>query len=115
MKYYSELTKKVYDTEEELKKVEKEYHKEQEEKEKALATKKEEAKAVTQAYKEMESIRQKYQEAYREANKKFVELRNAFVNKYGSWHMTYSVADEGDDYFETTLRTAIDLINRFLD
>ena len=70
MKFYSEITKKIYDSEKDLKKAEFEIQKQNEEKEKLRSQRAERAKEVEAAY------------------KKANELLDAFVNDYGSFHMT---------------------------
>lgn len=78
MKYYSELTKKLYDTAKELNDAESLHKETLIEKETQLAEKKKRADEVTKAY-----------EAIRNAEKEFIKLRNEFVKDYGSFHMTY--------------------------
>lgn len=81
--YYSEELKKYFNDEAECRKAEKEY---------------EEKHAAELKAKEERSAKAKEVEA---AYKKYVELRNEFIKKYGSFHMTY---DNGNfksffDYF----------------
>jgi len=83
MKYVSEITKKAYNTEQECLDAEKAF-KEAEakalaEKEKKTAERSARAKEVEEAYK-----------ASIEANKRYNELVNQFIQDYGSFHMTYS-------------------------
>ena len=77
-KYYSDLTKKFYDVPEEAEKEEKALA----EKNAAELKKKEEkasrAKEIEDAYK-----------VYLESYDKYLELRNAFIKDFGSYHMTY--------------------------
>ena len=80
MRFYSDVTKQVYDTEESLKEAE---EKEEQKLAKVKLEKEEraaEAKVVEEAFK-------KANEAYKEAQKKM----NEFVQKYGSFH--YSVTN----------------------
>ena len=83
MKYYSEVLNKVFDSKTECLEAETKYTEEKkakEEKQKELAnTRKERAKEVEAAY-----------DAVLEAQKKYAELRNKFIQDYGSWHMTIS-------------------------
>lgn len=86
MKYYSEVTKHLYDTQKELDQAEAkvaETKAAEERKSKERATR---AKEVQEAYK-----------AILEAQKKYTELRNAFVKDYGSYHMTYSTTEQVKD------------------
>lgn len=77
MKFYSEQTKKLYDTKDELTKAEAE-----------LATKKEAEMAKkaerTAAAKEVEDALKKARDAQKEADKKLAD----FCKKYGSFHTT---------------------------
>ncbi len=78
MKFYSEKTEKLYDSEEELKQAEsqlEEAQKKEEEKKQARAAR---AKEVEDAFK-----------AASEAQKKANDLLVAFTKDYGSFHMTY--------------------------
>lgn len=77
-KYYSDLTKKFYDVQDEAEKEE-----EKEREKTALELKKKEEK--TAKAKEIEKAYQEYVDAY----KKYVELRDAFIKMFGSYHMTY--------------------------
>lgn len=81
MKFYSELTKKFYNTTQECEKAEVEFKKsldEEEAKKKAeQKERKEMAQEVSSAY-----------DDYRKALQKYEELRNSFVKKFGTYHMT---------------------------
>lgn len=77
MKFYSEVTKKLYDTEKELVNAEAALIKAQadeEEKKKVRATR---AKEVEDAYKTLIAAQQHY-----------TELKNKFIEDYGSFHMS---------------------------
>lgn len=75
MKYYSELVKKNFDSEQECLDAEKQY---EEEHAKELALKEERAKRA-----------QEVQEAY----KHYLELRAKFIEDYKSYHMTLTEKD----------------------
>ena len=83
MKYYSEMTDKVYETQEECEKAEEALvAKKQAEEEKQLALKNERearSKEVVEAFKEA-----------REAETKAQKLLNEFVKDYGSFHISYN-------------------------
>ena len=78
MRYYSDTLKKLFETEEELKKAEVEF-----EEKHALELKKKEERA--HRAKEVE-----------EAYKKYLDLRSKFVKDYGSYHMTITENDLKD-------------------
>ena len=77
MKYYSELTKEVYDTPELLEEAEKVVLEENKEKERKLTEHAERAKAVENAFAEAQ-----------EARKKADELLSEFCKDYESFHTT---------------------------
>lgn len=87
MKYYGDLTKKLYDSVEACEKAEAEFKKqidEAEAKKKELAeVKAARAKEVTDAYKRV-----------REAQKEYEQLRSDFIKSYGYFHLSYSDPDE---------------------
>lgn len=95
MKFYSDVTKKLYDTQEALTKDETAQIKAQQKKELEEKQKSEQraarAKEVEAAY-----------AAAVEATNRYHELRNAFVNDYKAYHMTISRQyDLADNWFTT--------------
>ena len=96
MKYYSEITKKVYDTEEALVKAEETKKAELAKVDELAQKKKERANEVRDAYQKVIEVRKKAQKEIEEIEKKYYALRDKFVEDYGSWHMTYT--DKGDVY-----------------
>jgi len=86
MKYFSEITNKVYDTPEALQTAElavkEAEEKEKVKKEKAAAERKERAAAVDAARKEMVAAQKKYKDALED-----------FCNRYGSYHTTLNVSE----------------------
>ena len=85
MKFYSDITKKLYDTSEALKKDEEAFTNTEAEKKAEEAKKSAEravrAKEVEDAYK-----------AEVEAHAKYIKLSNQFVDDYGSFHMSYTTS-----------------------
>lgn len=77
MKYFSEITEKVYDTTEELETAEKEVLDEQKAQEEKLAKRAERAKEVEEAYALAADVKE-------QADK----LLNEFLKDYGSFHTT---------------------------
>lgn len=90
MLYYSEKSKKFYKTENELRAAEKEYDAAKVEEERKAKEKKAEAKAVEAAYKKAQEVRSAAAEMIKQADEEYYNLRNKFVEKYGSFHMSYS-------------------------
>lgn len=78
MKYYSDVTKKLYESVDELKKAEAELT------DRAAARKKD-ADKVEKAY-----------DAYIEARKEYEKVLADFCNKYGAYHKTYTSKDARD-------------------
>ena len=87
MKYVSEITQKAYDTEIECLEAEKAYQETQAkaiaEKEKLAAKRTKKAKKVEEAYKQVV-----------EANRAYKKELDEFIEKYGSFHMTYTSTPE---------------------
>lgn len=79
MKYYSELTKKVYDSPKEVEAAEAEIKAAEERKAKLQEKRADRAKEIEAAYKDIIN-----------AQKKYSDLVDAFVKDYGSFHMTYT-------------------------
>ena len=84
MKIFSEKTNKEYKTVEDCLKAEKEF---------------DEALALEKAKKQKLAEDKKAWKAVREANKKYVELKNKFINDYGAFHMTFK--DKDDNTWES--------------
>lgn len=94
MKFYSDKTKKIYDSVEQLEAAETEYDKAHA----AEIAKQKERKARA------EEINKARKDAIK-AQKHYNELVNKFVKDYGSYHATYTDGDE-------TFLTASDLIDK---
>lgn len=87
MKYYSEVTKKIYDEKKDLENAEKAYQDKLNEQEKLKAERATRAKEVEDAF------------------KKAYELKDAFIKDYGAYHQTfYRVSDP----FETLVDMLFD-------
>lgn len=107
MKYYSEVTKKLYDTKDELTKAETAVAKAEEERKAALIQKqKEQAELKEKRAARAEEIEAAIKERDA-AQKKVNELINKFTQDYGSWHYTWksSYGDtDGDNVIKTFFR-----------
>lgn len=79
MKFYSELTKKLYDTPELVKEAEKKVKEAEEKAAKLKEMRATRAKEVTDAY------------------DRFIALREAFLKDYSSFHMTYYNNDDKEE------------------
>ena len=103
MKYYSEELNRTFDTEDECRDAETEYLNKiaeaKKQKEALKAEKKSRADEVSDSFK-----------AYKEAEKKYIELRNQFIKDYGYYHMTYSDSEDTSDF---DLRGVLDELFNF--
>lgn len=97
MKFYGDLTKKLYNTAEECEKAEATFKAQIEE---AEAKKKELAEAKAARAKEVTDAYQ----AVREAQKNYETLRGQFVRDYGSFHMTFRDPSEHFSFIEDLFR-----------
>jgi len=97
MKYYSETLNKVFENEKDCLNAEKEYKAKveaEEKRKKELAdSRKTRAKEVEDAYK-----------AVIDAQKRYNELKNKFVDDFGSFHMTFSTTDDFHSLFSDLFR-----------
>ena len=105
--YYSKLLKKPFDTLEELKAAEEEYNKANAEKIKLAEEKKAAAKEIEEAYKKAMDTRKLASQMIQEADAEYMKLRNDFIKKYGSYHV--SVYDSNNNLNVTVS----DLFNAF--
>lgn len=92
--YYSKLTKKVYDSYDDLNEAEEEYEKAHQKEIALKEEKKNRADEINKAYEDM-----------RKAINHYNELVNKFVKDYGSYHKTYS----------NFINTPIDFLDCFFD
>ena len=90
MKYYSEKTKKLFDTEKDLVSAEKEFDKVEEENRKTLDIKRARAKEVDDAYKMYATKVKESELENKKLSAEYLKLRDAFINDYGSYHMSYT-------------------------
>lgn len=91
MKYYSEVTKKMYDTVKDLEKAEKEIRDRNDERKVAAA-------AVEKAYNELVEARERYS-----------KVLSDFCSKYGAYHQSIKSTDSDSSW--KNLGTLLDLLN----
>lgn len=119
-KVYSDILKRPFDTVDELVEAEKKYHELELEKEAKAQQKKHRAEEVEQALKDLEKAKIEAREILVEANKKssevikvaednYRQLKNKFIEDYGSFHMSY-YNDNGNE----TIRIS-DLFDAFFN
>jgi hypothetical protein len=97
LKTYSDKTKQYYNTIDEAKKAEADFDKNQLETSKATEEKKAAAKEVEDAYKHMLDVYKQASKMIDDAENVYYKAREKFINKYGSFHMTYS-NENGKEY-----------------
>lgn len=98
MKYFSDVTKLVYNTAEECEAAEKEavatQKREEERREKELAERKAKKEAAAAERKAMAADIEAARKEMVEAQKKYRNAISAFVDKYGNYHYTSHSADD---------------------
>lgn len=113
--FKSEITGKVYESEKECLEAEKAHNelvlKQNKEKEERKAS----ADEIKKAYEDYLNLRTENKKKEQEAYNKYLDLRNQFVDKYGSYHLTVSqkndlkpVVDFGFDDFNKMVNTFFD-------
>ena len=88
--YYSVELQQLFHSIEEMKEAEFKHHQEMDEKEKASKLKREDAKKVEDAYKHVLEVKAKAVKEINEAEKEFYMEKKKFIEKYGSYHQTYT-------------------------
>lgn len=101
--FYSEKLNKYFDTKSECVEAEKSYEEANTAKEKEKAQRAEDAQNVEKAYKHSMEVRKEAAKIIEDANKmideadqEYFKARTEFINKYGSFHMSYYNHD-GDE------------------
>lgn len=89
MKYYSEKLKKLFESEKDLILAEKEFDKKKLNSEKELKIKRQDAHDVEFAYSEYIKTVKEANKLISDASDKYIKLRNEFIKKYGSFHMSF--------------------------
>ena len=104
--YKSTLLNRVFDRYEDLVQAEEAYEAENAEKLKLAEVKKARAKEVEDAYRASMQARKDANKAISEADRKYYELRDAFIRDYKSFHMSYS-----DDSGDVVVKSLFDIFN----
>ena len=107
--YRSKLLNKEFTDLEELKKAEADYNAVHEVEIKKAEERKAAAKEIEEAYKHAMAVRKEAKEAIRKADEEYYKLRDEFVNKYGSYHVSYSNKDGNE------IVTVSDLFDSFFN
>ena len=111
MKYYSDKLNRLYDSEEELHKAEKEVE-DQESKKAALSKeKKERAEEIRKAFQKSQDVRSQAIKDIKKADSEYSQLVQAFIRDYGSYHMSYYSSNNNPRVYISTS----DLLENLLD
>lgn len=113
--FKSEITGKVYESEQECLDAEKEHNelvlKQNKEKEERKAS----ADEIKKAYEDYLALRKKNKESEGEAYSKYIDLRNKFVDKYGSYHVTVTQKNNLKPTVDLGFNELDKLVNSFFD
>ena len=88
--YFSEKLNKYVESKKECEAAEAAFDQEKIEKEKAKEARAEDAKKVEEAYKNIFEVSKEAAQKMHEAEQEYYKARREFIDKYGSFHMTYS-------------------------
>lgn len=102
MKYYSEVTKKMYDSVKELEKAEREIKDKNDERKTAAA-------AVEKAYDELVNVRKRASDEVAAARERYSKVLSDFYSKYGAYHQSIKSTDS--DLSWKSLSSLLDLLN----
>ena len=91
--YHSKLLNKYFESYDDMLREEAEFKRQNEEKLKKQAERKERAAEVEDAYKKTLEARDQARKLIEEADKKYYELRNKFIQDFGSYHISYTNTD----------------------
>ena len=86
--FKSDITGKVYDTEQECLDAEKAFQEKRDRELQLRDERKADAEAVKQAYADYRQLSKKYSDELDGAYQRYIDRRNSFIDKYGSYHMT---------------------------
>lgn len=99
--YRSKLLNKYFEEYDDMLRAEAEFKRQNEAKLQKVEEKKTAAKKVEDAYKKALEVRKEAYKQIEDAENDFYKARQEFVDKYGSWHMTYT-NENGEDKFYTS-------------
>ena len=88
--YFSEKLNKYFESKKECEAAEAAFDQEKIEKEKAKEARAEDATKVEEAYKNIFEVSKEAAQKMHEAEQEYYKARREFIDKYGSFHMTYS-------------------------
>ena len=109
--YKSEITGKVYESEGECMEAEKAHAALIAKEAKGKAERKALADSIKDAYSNYVSLREANKKSEAESYNKYLKLRNEFVDKYGSYHLTLTQTDDLKPPLSVGVDSIRDLIN----
>ena len=113
--FKSEITGKLYDSEEECLNAEKEHNELVLKQNKEKEERKSFADEIKKAYEDYLALCKKNKESERESYNKYIDLRNKFVDKYGSYHLTVTQKDNLKPAINFGFNELDKLVNSFFD
>lgn len=112
--YHSYKLSKDFTTIKELQEAEMAFEKQQAEKELATAERKADAQKVEDARRAITAAREEAAKMIQEATENYYAARQQFIDKYGSYHETYTSNDNGitfNDFWNVVFGNIFDLFN----
>lgn len=113
--FKSEITGKVYDSEKECLDAEKAHNELIVKESKAKEERKQEAEEIKKAYADYISLLDANKKAETESYNKYLELKNKFIDKYGSYHLTLTQKDDLKPTIKVGVDAFKDLINSYFN
>ena len=113
--FKSEITGKVYESEQECLDAEKEHNELVLKQNKEKEERKSSADEIKKAYEDHLSLCQQTKESERESYNKDIKLRNKFVDKYGSYHFTITQKNDLKPFVDIGFDELDKLVNSFFD
>ena len=113
--FKSDVTGKVYETEQECLDAEKAHNELVLKQNKKKEERKEAADTIKVAYENYLNLRTENKKKEQEAYKKYLALRNNFIDKYGSYHLTVSQKNDLKPVVDFGFDDLNKLVNSFFD
>ena len=113
--FKSEITGKVYETEQECLDAEKAHNELVLKQNKEKEERKEAADTIKVAYENCLNLRTENKKKEQEAYKKYLDLRNNFIDKYGSYHLSVTQKNDLKPVVDFGFDDLNKLVNSFFD
>lgn len=113
--YKSEITGKVYESEQECLEAEKEHNELVLKQNKEKEERKTSANEIKKVYEDYLDLCKKNAKSERELYNKYIDLRNKFIDKYGSYHLTVTQKNDLKPTVDLGFNEIDKLVNSFFD